>query len=51
MVGSISEKSGRVPAAASVSNPAKGTKWVASRSFNRGKWMTPVNESGIGSMT
>jgi hypothetical protein len=36
MFGSISEKSGRVPAAASVSNSANGTKWVASRPFSRG---------------
>jgi hypothetical protein len=51
MFGSISEKSGSVPSAASVSNSAKGTKWVASRSFSRGKWITPVNDTGDGSMT
>jgi len=51
LFGSMREKSGRVPAAASVSNSANGTKWVARRSFSRGKWITPVNESGIGSMT
>ena len=32
----LSAKSGRVPAPASVSNSAKGTKWVASRFFSRG---------------
>ena len=31
-------------------NELKGTKCVASRSLSRGKWMTPVNEIGIGSM-
>jgi hypothetical protein len=51
MFGSMSEKSGSVPAASSFSNSAKGTKWVAGRSLSRGKWITPVNESGIGSMT
>ena len=29
------------------SNSAKGTKFVANRSFNREKWITPANESGI----
>jgi hypothetical protein len=33
--GSMSEKSGRVPAAASVSNSANGTTFVATRSFRR----------------
>ena len=51
MFGSISEKSGSVPAAASFSNSANGTKWVASRSFSRGTWITPVNETGISSIT
>jgi hypothetical protein len=33
--GSINEKSGRLPAAASLSNWANGTTLVASRSFRR----------------
>ena len=51
MLGSMKEKSGKVPSAASFSNSVKGTKWVASRSLRRGKWITPVNDTGIGSMT
>ena len=49
MFGSINAKSGRVPAAASFSNSANGTKCVASRSFSREKWMIPANDSGIDS--
>src|SRR6478752_1463891 len=51
MFGSISEKSGSMPAAASRSNSENGTKWVASQSCSRGWWMTPVNEIVIGSIT
>src|SRR6476619_1183954 len=51
MFGSINEKSGSVPAAASRSNSENGTKCVASRSCSRGWWITPVNEIAIGSIT
>ena len=47
MFGSINAKSGSVPAAASFSNSANGTKFVASLSFSREKWITPANDSGI----
>ena len=51
MFGSMSEKSGSVPAAASASNWENGTKWVPNRSCSREKWMSPVNDSDMGSMT
>ncbi len=47
----MSEKSGRVPSAASLSNSAKGTKLVANRSRRRAMWITPVKEIGSGSST
>ena len=47
----MNEKSGRSPLAASASNWANGTKWVAKRSFSREKWTRPVPESRIGSAT
>ncbi len=49
--GSMNEKSGKVPAAASFSNSENGTKCVARRSFSWEKWMMPTKDSGIGSMT
>jgi hypothetical protein len=49
--GSMSEKSGSVPAAASCSNSANGTTFVASRSVRREKWMMPWNDGDIGSIT
>ena len=45
----MNEKSGRSPFAASASNWANGTKWVANLSCSRGKWVRPVPESRIGS--
>jgi hypothetical protein len=41
MFGSISAKSGIVPAATSRSNSENGTKLVANRSCNRDAWMMP----------
>src|SRR6516165_5682237 len=51
MHGSIKEKSGSAPLAASTSNWANGTKWVAKRPRSREKWISPVADSGIGSDT
>jgi hypothetical protein len=49
--GSISEKSGSVPFAASILNCSNGTTWVAKRSRSRGQWMTAVKDAGQGSRT
>jgi hypothetical protein len=51
MDGSMSEKSGSSPFAASVSNWENGTTCVAIRSLSRGKWMSAWIETTCGSLT